>query len=171
MKSCLQWSQFYCPSWGDVALLFVHVYVGVSVHKLSGKILKKKNIYSLNCYLFLHDIQYYWVFLLTNQILCICKISLLLCSVTQQTAFCKILFFFFFHIINDNVMGLLQHYKTDDYQTCFDHHIFLLTLIRTKRKVHSNTNYKQAGQIHRPFHGHYSFKIFIKYKTLFCDYG
>lgn len=61
-------------------------------------------------------------------------------------------------------MGLLQHYKTDDYQTCFDYHIFLLTLIRTKRKVHSNTNYQQAGQIHRPFHGHYSFKIRIKYK-------
>lgn len=75
--------------------------------------------------------------------------------------------FFFFHIINDNVMELLQHYKTDDYQTCFDHLIFLLTLIRTKRKVHSNTNYQQAGQIHRPFHGHYSFKIRIKYKHPF----
>lgn len=93
------------------------------------------------------------------------RLAYCLCSVTQQTAFCKILFFFFFHIINDNVMGLLQHYKTDDYQTCFDYHIFLLTLIRTKRKVHSNTNYKQAGQIHRPFHGHYSFKICIKYKN------
>lgn len=61
-------------------------------------------------------------------------------------------------------MGLLQHYKTDNYQTCFDYHIFLLTQTRTKRKVHSNTNYKQAGQIHRPFHGHFSFKIRIKFK-------
>lgn len=68
-------------------------------------------------------------------------------------------------------MGLLQHYKTDDYQTCFDYHIFLLTLIRTKRKVHSNTNYQQAGQIHRPFHGHFHSKFASSTKTLFCDYG
>lgn len=89
---------------------------------------------------------------------------LALCYVVLHSRQLSVKFcFFFFRIIN--VMGLLQHYKTDDYQTCFDYHIFLLTLIRTKRKVHSNTNYKQAGQIHRPFHGHYSFKICIKYKN------